>query len=147
MTKKVKESWQSKADEIGQIAELNVNAELRKFGRVLVPFGGTAPYDVVLETKTGNFIKCQTKHAKINYGVDGHISVTFRTTDRNGNKYSNDDVHCFAVYSSQLNKTWIVPFGWCGDKTRQTLTITTGRCGAGSLPADDFTPESQLTHL
>ena len=140
-TKNKIQSWQSQADKVGQIAELKVNSKLRHYGRISLPYGD-APYDVLLETKAGGFIKCQTKHGKLKHGVDGHMSVTFRTTDRNGNQYSNDDVHAFTVYSSELDKVWIVPFDCC-NKTQQSLAITLSN-RSSALPAEDFTPEKIL---
>ena len=95
----------------GSITELQVMAELLKFGEVSIPYGNNARYDCVLEID-GIFKKIQIKTAhKID---ENRFSVPFvnKRSNRSGNVrkvYTIDEVDYIATY--YCNQLYLFPTG------------------------------------
>jgi hypothetical protein len=97
----------------GQISEAAITARLLQTGYiVLIPYGGTQRYDLVIEDADGKFWRIQCKSAWID---DSGTVLKFDTANHNVTGTKRDWRHyrgqCdyFAVYSAELNKVYLVP--------------------------------------
>jgi hypothetical protein len=97
----------------GQISEATITARLLQAGYiVLIPYGSTQRYDLVIEDADGKFWRIQCKSAWID---DGGTVLKFDTANHNVTGTKRDWRHyrgqCeyFAVYSAELNKVYLVP--------------------------------------
>jgi len=96
---------------IGVVSELAVMAALAKCGyRLLVPYGDSARYDVVIEDENGEFARVQIKTGRLRKG-----SVIFRgysTHSHRGGvgarRYAGE-VEFFGVYCPELDRSYLVP--------------------------------------
>lgn len=96
---------------LGSIIELQVMAELLKFGEVSIPYGNNARYDCILEIN-GVFKRIQIKTAR---KVDeNRFSIPFANTrsNRSGNirkVYTVEEVDYIATY--YCNQLYLFPVG------------------------------------
>jgi hypothetical protein len=96
---------------IGAVSELMVMAALAKSGfRLLVPYGDSARYDVVIENEQGEFARVQIKTGRLRKG-----SVVFRGygthTHRGGvgaRGYAGE-VEFFGVYCPEIDQSFLIP--------------------------------------
>lgn len=140
-----KHNWETKAEQLGDIAELNCIAELRKHGRVSIPYGQSAPYDCIFEDETGKIFKCQIKHGHLVQNINTK-SIQFRTVNRNGTPYRKNDVDMFCVYNSELKEFWYVPIDCVWTSTKQTINLTTTSRSQG-LPASICTLKAAIKNV
>ena len=111
----------------GQISEAMITARLLQNGYiVLIPYGGTQRYDMVVEDADGQFWRIQCKSAWID--EDGTV-LKFDTANHNvtGNKrdwrHYRGECDYFALYSADLDKVYLVPVDEVGI-TRAHLRLT-----------------------
>lgn len=96
----------------GEKAEAQVLASLVSNGYpVLTPFGDNQPYDIVVQDGR-EFLKIQVKSSTTK---DGCIVADLRHTNMTSQgpqhrHYSSDEVDIYAVYSSEENNVYWVPF-------------------------------------
>ena len=84
---------------------------------VLVPYGDSSRYDLVIEDAEGRFWRVQVKTAWIEGGDQGYIkfaTTSLRSRSTNGRvAYSRvgyqGQVDYFAVYSQELRKVYLLP--------------------------------------
>jgi len=110
----------------GQISEAAITARLLQAGYiVLIPYGGTQRYDLVIEKTDGQFWRIQCKSAWID---EGGTVLKFDTANHNVTGKKRDWRHyrgqCeyFALYSVELDKVYLVPVDEVGT-TRAHLRL------------------------
>jgi hypothetical protein len=93
--------------DIGTYTESKVLSALLKQGkRVLIPFGGGARYDIVVDDNN-KFIRIQCKTARLR---EGCLLFNSRSDGRNGKVYPyQGDADFFGVYSPDTDKVYLVP--------------------------------------
>ena len=92
--------------EIGERAEAAVLFALAAMGkRMLVPFAGHYPYDLVFE-EDGKFLKVQCKSGRARNGV-----LMFRThyVGRGPARDYRDEIDFFGVYCHERSEVYLVP--------------------------------------
>ncbi len=118
--------------QLGERSQAHVIAKFLEVGyNVLVPYGDSSRYDLVIEDAEGRFWRVQVKTA---WMENGGASIQFATTSlrsrsTNGKvTYSRagyvGQVDYFAVYSHELRKAYLIPAGHVGDATRMRLRLT-----------------------
>lgn len=109
----------------GDIAEISIQADLVKAGyQVLVPLRHSARYDLVVE-KDGVFSRVQCKWAAVKGGA---ITASLRSIHHNASgrktsKYTVDEIDFVAMYSVELNASFLVPFGEVAGQALITLRL------------------------
>ena len=92
---------------VGEVTEGIILAELLKHGEtVLLPFGNSERYDLVLDRK-GTFLRVQCKTARLRKGCV--VCYTQRTHGGHFCRYGSSEVDLFAIYCVELQKVYIVP--------------------------------------
>ena len=96
---------------IGTISELMVMAALAHKGyRLLVPYGDSARYDVVIEDEAGSFSKVQIKTGRLKNGAivfNGYSAHSHR--GRTSTRLYSGEVEFFGVYCPQVGRCYLVP--------------------------------------
>jgi PD-(D/E)XK endonuclease len=104
--------------QLGERAQAHVIAKFLEVGyNVLVPYGDSSRYDLVIEDAEGRFWRVQVKTAWIEGGDQGYIkfaTTSLRSRSTNGRvAYSRagyqGQVDYFAVYSHELRKVYLLP--------------------------------------
>jgi hypothetical protein len=104
--------------QMGERAQAYVIAKFLEVGyNVLVPYGDSSRYDLVIEDAEGRFWRVQVKTAWIEGGNQGYIkfaTTSLRSQSTNGRVvYSRvgyqGQVDYFAVYSHELRKVYLLP--------------------------------------
>lgn len=114
--------------ETGEKAEAAILADCVKAGyRVLIPFGGSCRYDLVLDGPQG-FQTVQVKH-----GVYRNGRVSFRPCSSRGKGLDKvirtyEDVDLFGVHCLELNRSYLVPTSQVG-KSVAFLRVTPPKNG------------------
>lgn len=105
--------------QIGELSEAIIIVELMKFGYIVSkPIGDNQRYDLVIEDKTGNLLKCQCKTAQKNEGA-----IKFNTSNVNWNsggyvvRNYRDSCDLFLVYSPDTMCVYKIPVGECGNRS------------------------------
>lgn len=112
----------------GNIGEAVVIAELCKLGNpVSIPFGDNERYDLIVESKTGELLKAQTKYSS-EISENGSLifqiaSSTNHTTNKHFTTYS-DDVDIFFLYHTLTEKVYVLPISLVTNKKIMTLRIS-----------------------
>jgi hypothetical protein len=76
--------------------------------RVLVPFGGGHPYDLMIHLETGELIRVQCKSAR--EGRNGCLLFNGRTTDHGRGRCRYDGLaDVFGVHHARKNAVYLVP--------------------------------------
>jgi len=98
---------------------------------VLVPYGDSSRYDLVIEDGDGRFwrVQCKTAYMEKDRHDEGHLqfaTASLRSRQGNGHiSYSRQkyqgEVDYFAVYSHELKKVYLVPAEHVADRTRMNL--------------------------
>lgn len=106
----------SETSKIGDKTEGIILATFLSLGKtVLIPFGNSNRYDLVIDTKD-EFIKIQCKTGKRN---ESKTAIEFRVSSKvYGTKIARsyiNDVDCFAVYCAQTRGIYIVPVNIIGN--------------------------------
>ena len=114
------------SNEKGQISESAIITRFLQHGYVvLMPYGGSQRYDLVIEDVDGQFWRIQCKSAWID--EDGTV-LKFDTANHNVTGKKRDWRHyrgqCdyFALYSAELNKVYLIPVDEVG-ATRAHLRL------------------------
>lgn len=96
---------------IGNIGEAKVLAKFVECGiPVYIPFGDNEKADLVAEFG-GRLNKIQVKTSSVSYAGQTSFSLTSSTSHRKGgkkNKYSNEEVDYFALYSIARDKIYLL---------------------------------------
>lgn len=104
--------------QLGERAQAHVIAKFLEIGyNVLVPYGDSSRYDLVIEEAEGRFLRVQVKTAWVEGGNQGYIkfaTASLRSRSMNGHvAYSRagyqGQVDYFAVYSHELRKVYLLP--------------------------------------
>lgn len=104
--------------QLGERAQAHVIATFLDAGyRVLIPYGDSSRYDLVIEDAEGQLWRVQIKTAWIEGGNEGYIkfaTTSLRSRSTNGHvAYSRvgyqGQVDYFAVYSHELQKVYLLP--------------------------------------
>jgi len=109
---------------LGNLTEGVVLAALLKIGKkVLTPFGGGLPYDLVVDNGT-ELIKIQCKTGRL---VRENSVVEFRvyTTLRGGKSKIYSDVGAYGVYCPQNGKVYLIPAKDCNKSTVHLRVLPT----------------------
>jgi PD-(D/E)XK endonuclease len=101
---------------IGDISESAIVTRFLQLGYVvLIPYGGSQRYDLVIEDVEGQFWRVQCKTGWIE--KDSAILV-FKTANHNGQKRAwrpyREQCDYFAVYNEELNKVYLIPVDQVG---------------------------------
>lgn len=101
---------------VGERTEAIVLAELSKVGyAVLIPFGENHRYDLVIEDGDGNFCRLQCKTGNIEKGaIVFSTASSYNHHRRGGRRDYRGQIDYFAVYSPELQKTYLVPVDHIG---------------------------------
>lgn len=111
---------------IGDIAEAAVTLKcLQKEWEVAKPVGDNCAYDLILNRGNG-FEKVQVKHGHL---VNGCVKCSLDRVRQNSKgtivkPYTNKEVDTFAVYCSELNTVYLVPFT---DKAKLNLRVESAK--------------------
>lgn len=104
--------------QLGERSQAHITARLLDSGyNVLVPYGDSSRYDLVVEDTGGQFWRVQCKTAWIEGGDNGFIkfaTTSLRSRSTNGKvTYSRarytGQVDYFAVYSHEFRKVYLIP--------------------------------------
>lgn len=104
--------------QLGERSQAHITARLLDSGyNVLVPYGDSSRYDLVIEDANGQFWRVQCKTAWIEGGDNGFIkfaTTSLRSRSTNGKvTYSRagytGQVDYFAVYSHEFRKVYLIP--------------------------------------
>ncbi len=107
---------ESTKKQLGERAQAHVIAKFLEMGyRVLLPYGDSSRYDLVIEDAEGQFWRVQVKTAWVE--KEGYIvfaTTSLRSRSTNGRiVYSRagyqGQVDYFAVYSQELRKVYLLP--------------------------------------
>lgn len=102
--------WEQQTSGKGNLSELKVITAYVQAGfAVSVPFGGGAPYDLILDTGD-RLLKVQVKTGRLR---DGGILFPMRRFNGRGSKgrrYSAAEIDIFAVYCPDNERIYVVPF-------------------------------------
>ena len=109
--------------EIGDTAVAGVLASLLKKGyAILIPFGDSQRYDLVLD-KDGQFFRVQCKNGRIRNGcVRFNTSSTLWYKGHSRRNYKGQ-IDYFGVYCPNLDKTYLIPVNIVGE-TQGILRIS-----------------------
>jgi hypothetical protein len=102
--------------QLGERAQAHVIAKFLEIGyTVLLPYGDSSRYDLVIEDAEGRFWRVQVKSAWVEregYMVFATTSLRSRSTNRRiiySRAGYQGQVDYFAVYSHELRKTYLLP--------------------------------------
>ncbi len=118
--------------QLGERSQAHITARLLDAGyNVLVPYGDSSRYDLVIEDAQGQFWRIQCKTAWVEGGNEGYINfatTSLRSRSTNGKvQYSRvgytGQVEYFAIYSHELHKTYLIPASHIGNATRMRLRL------------------------
>jgi len=109
--------------EIGDTAVAGVLAKLLKKGyAILLPFGDSQRYDLVLD-KNGQFFRVQCKSGRVRNGCIRFNSSSTQWYKGHRRKNYKGQVDYFGVYCPDLDKTYLIPVNVVGE-TQGILRIT-----------------------
>lgn len=95
----------------GNLSEARVLAAYVQAGfTVLLPFGGGAPYDLVVDTGR-RLLKVQVKTGRLRGGCVLFPTMRFSGHKLRGKGYTRDDIDLFAVYCPDNDLTYAIPLG------------------------------------
>src|SRR5580692_8541807 len=101
---------------IGERSEgMVLAALLRAHKVVLQPFGDNQRYDLVVDDN-GTFSRVQCKTARLKGGVLVFDTCSSQTHRGRGKQGYKGQIELFAVYSPDLDKTYLVPVDVVGDR-------------------------------
>jgi len=104
--------------QLGERSQAHITAAMLEVGySVLLPYGDSSRYDLVIEDANGQFWRVQCKTAWIEGGDNGFITfatTSLRSRSTNGKvTYSRagyaGQVDYFAVYSHEFRKVYLIP--------------------------------------
>src|SRR5947209_4148367 len=114
---------------LGEQSQAHILARLLELGyTVLIPYGDSSRYDLVIEDAEGHFWRIQCKTAWVEGGDQGYIkfsTASLRSRQAGGRihysrKNYQGDVDYFAVYSHEIRKVYLIPIGKVSE-TRMNL--------------------------
>lgn len=110
----------------GNLAEAKVLAQFVELGySVLLPFGDTEPYDLVIDRGKG-FESVQVKHGRYNKNQDGILFNAYSLSGRTHNQVATTYIgkaDLFGVYFAPLDTVYLIPVAEC-PTTKVTLRLT-----------------------
>lgn len=113
----------SNTKEIGDTAVAGVLARLLKKGyAILLPFGDSQRYDLVLD-KNGKFFRVQCKSGRVRNGCIRFNSSSTEWYKGHKRKNYKGQVDYFGVYCPELDKSYLVPVDIIGE-TQGVLRIS-----------------------
>jgi hypothetical protein len=129
---KIMELFEPTKKQLGKRSQAYITAAMLEAGyNVLLPYGDSSRYDLLIEDADEKFWRVQCKTA---WMEDGGASIQFATTSlrsRSSNgkvTYSRagyvGQVDYFAVYSHELHKVYLIPASHIGNATRMRLRLT-----------------------
>jgi len=116
--------WHNSTNQKGQISESAITTRFLECGYVvLIPYGGSQRYDLLIEDGDRQFwrIQCKTgwtKHGAIYFDTANH-NITGKKRDW---RHYQGECDYFAVYCADLDKVYLVPIDQVG-RTRAHLRI------------------------
>lgn len=109
--------------QIGDTAVAGVLARLLKKGyAILLPFGDSQRYDLVLD-KDSQFFRVQCKSGRVRNGCIRFNSSSTEWYKKHHRRNYKGQVDYFGVYCPELDKTYLVPVNVVGE-TQGVLRIT-----------------------
>jgi hypothetical protein len=132
----------------GHLSESKVLTAYIEAGFVVsVPFGGGAPYDLIVDTGV-KLLRVQVKTGRLRNGCI--LFAAQRIHGHHGTrryKYEANEFDCFAVYCPENDQTYVVPM--LGDLAEGRLRISVTRNGQQQNVrwAQTFTFENHLKNL
>lgn len=117
--------------QLGKQSQAHILARLLELGyTVLIPYGDSSRYDLVIEDAEGHFWRIQCKTAWVEGGDQGYIkfsTASLRSRQVEGRihysrKDYQGDVDYFAVYSHEMSKVYLIPIGKVSE-TRMSLRL------------------------
>ena len=100
----------SKTSDKGNVSELKVMMAYVEAGfAVSVPFGGGAPYDLIVDTGK-KLLKVQVKTGRLRDGCVLFSMRRFNGRGGKGHRYDCDELDVFAVYCPDNNQIYVTPF-------------------------------------
>lgn len=121
---------------IGQIGEIAIMQRLIRAGwRVFIPYGNSAPYDLVAE-KGGRFVRVQVRTTR---AEDGFVSVNCRT--KNNRLHAQPDTFDFlTLYELDSDTAFVIPENEIIQRTVFHIRLSPARSGQvrGTHPAEDY---------
>ena len=117
--------------QLGERSQAHITAAMLEVGyNVLLPYGDSSRYDLVIEDADGKFWRVQCKTA---WMEDGGASIQCATTSLRSRSTSGKvtysragyvgQVDYFAVYSHELHKVYLIPASHIGNATRMRLRL------------------------
>jgi hypothetical protein len=123
--------------EVGERAEAFIVAKLMECGYiVLIPFGNSQRYDLVIEDNDCHFWRIQCKSGRYRGGaIIFDTSLVMNEYRRNWERKSyRGEVDFFAVYSKDFGKVYLVPIDEVGDNRRASLRVDQPNRGYCLIP-------------
>lgn len=109
--------------EIGDTAVAGILARLLKKGyAILLPFGDSQRYDLVLD-KDGQFFRVQCKSGRVRNGCIRFNSSSTEWYKRHRRRTYKGQVDYFGVYCPELDKAYLIPVDSVGE-TQGVLRIS-----------------------
>ena len=121
---------------VGQIGETAVMQRLVRAGwQVLIPYGNSAPYDLVAE-KDGRLVRLQVRTTE---AEDGYISANCRTKN-NGEQIKSGAVDFLVVYDLSSDTAYVIPEEEFIGKNVFHIRLLPARSGQvrGIHPAEEY---------
>lgn len=121
---------------VGSITEgIILAALLRNKKKVLLPFGGSARYDLLVDDGD-KFIRVQCKTGCLRKGV-----IRFRTysmTKAGAKHYTKNEIDAFGVYCPENEKVYFIPIEQCSKSTTSLRIEPSKSIQTGLRFAKDF---------
>lgn len=131
--------------EVGERTEAIIIAKLMECGYiVLIPFGNSQRYDLVIEDNDCHFWRIQCKTGRYRGGtIIFETSRALNEYQRNWERKSyRGEVDFFAVYSKDFGKVYLVPIDEFGDNRRGFLRVD--QPNRGVLPSTRWAVDFEL---
>lgn len=95
----------------GNLSELKVMMAYLEAGfTVSTPFGGGAPYDLIVDTGE-RLIKVQVKTGRLRNGCILFPTVRYSGRSSKGLRYCSGEIDLFAIYCPETAQIYVWPFG------------------------------------
>jgi PD-(D/E)XK endonuclease len=116
--------WHNSTNQKGQISESAITTRFLACGYVvLIPYGGSQRYDLLIEDGDRKFWRVQCKTGWIEHGAIYFDTANHNVTGKKRDwRHYQGECDYFAVYCADLDKVYLVPIDQVG-RTRAHLRI------------------------